>query len=91
MPRQKTEDLIKKEYLVLGKLRGWEKIISGLYHIMLYDDSIRSMEVDKATDRLSRSRQLLRVEILRTIQYIRKLKNTTRRKKNEGKGINQNT
>ena len=80
MPRPKTEEKIKKQYIVLGRLRGWEKMVSGLYNIMLYDDCVTSVEVTKAGDMLSRSRQLLRVEILRSIQYIRKLKNPTRRK-----------
>ena len=80
MPRPTNEERIKRQYIILGKLRGWEKVVSGLYNIMLYDDCVTSVEVTKASDMLSRSRQLLRVEILRTIQYIRKLKNPTRRK-----------
>lgn len=80
MPRPTTEEKIKKQYIVLGRLRGWEKMVSGLYNIMLYDDCVTSVEVSKAGDMLSRSRQLLRVEILRSIQYIRKLKTPTRRK-----------
>lgn len=82
MPRPTIEERIKKEYVVLGRLRGWEKVISGMYNIMLYDDCVTSVEVTKAGDMLSRSRQLLRVEILRTIQYIRKLKKAPRRKRN---------
>jgi hypothetical protein len=80
MPRPTNEERIKKEYVILGKLRGVEKIVSGLYNIMLYDEDIQNADTMHAADLLSRSRQLLRVEILRSIQYIRKLKNPTRRK-----------
>ena len=87
MPKKSNQSRLKEQYIVLGKLRGWEKALSGLYSIMLYEDTIQCVETTEASELVGRARQLVRVEILRTIQYMRKLKKAIRRKKNESKGV----